>query len=65
MIRQNGGTTFTANFYYDHSTHRNSHEAIGRTDSSTTTFGQRVITVSGFTGSNGWWYGRSSQAYTY
>ena len=49
MIRQNGGTTFTANFYYDHSTHRNSHEAIGRTDSSTTTFGQRSMTVSGFT----------------
>jgi pectate lyase C len=64
-IRQNGGTTFTCNFYYDHNTAAKTGEAIGRTDSSTTRFGQRVMTVTGFTGSNGWWYGRSSQAYTY
>jgi pectate lyase C len=65
VIRQNGGTTYTCNFYYDHSNHNSTKEAIGRTDSSSTRFGQRVITVSNFTGSNGWWYGRSSQAFTY
>jgi pectate lyase C len=64
-IRQLGGSTFTCNFYYDNSTHNNSREAIGRTDSSTTRFGQRNIRVSNFSGPNGWWYGRSSQAYTY
>ena len=64
-IRQNGGTTYTCNFYYDHNTAKNTKEAIGRTDSSTTRFGYRSMTVSNFTGSNGWWYGRSSQAFTY
>ncbi len=64
-IRQLGGSTFTCNFYYDNSTHVTTKEAVGRTDSSTTRFGQRNIHVSNFTGSNGWWYGRSSQAFTY
>jgi len=64
-IRQNGGTTFKCNFYYDHNTAKNTFEAIGRTDSSTTRFGNRSMTVVNFTGSKGWWYGRSSQAFTY
>jgi pectate lyase C len=64
-IRQLGGSTFTCNFYYDNSTHNTTREAVGRTDSSTTRFGQRNIHVNNFSGSNGWWYGRSSQAYTY
>lgn len=64
-IRQNGGTTFTANFYYDNNHARNTREAIGRTDSSTTRFGRRNMTVTNFTGSRGWWYGRDSQAFTY
>src|SRR5690606_18006247 len=33
-IRQNGGSTYTCNFYYDNNTARNTREAIGRTDSS-------------------------------
>jgi pectate lyase C len=65
VIRQNGGTTYKCQFYYDHSNHNTTKEAIGRTDSSTTTFGTRAMTVSNFTGSNGWWYGRSSQAFSY
>lgn len=64
-IRQNGGTTYTDNFYYDHSTENHTHEAIGRTDSSSTRFGQRSHVVQSFSGSNGWWYGRDSQAFTY
>jgi pectate lyase C len=64
-IRQNGGTTYKCQFYYDHNTAKNTKEAIGRTDSSTTTFGRRSMTVTNFTGSKGWWYGRDSQAFTY
>lgn len=64
-IRQNGGTTYTCNFYYDHNTARNTREAIGRTDSSSTRFGVRGMIVQNFTGSNGWWYGRQSQSFTY
>ena len=64
-IRQLGGSTFTCNFYYDNSTHNQTREAVGRTDSSTTRFGQRNIRVNSFSGSKGWWYGRSSQAFTY
>jgi pectate lyase C len=64
-IRQAGGTTFKCNFYYDHNTARNTKEAIGRTDSSTTRFGVRQMVVQNFTGSRGWWYGRDSQAFTY
>jgi pectate lyase C len=65
VIRQNGGTTYKCQFYYDHSNHNTTKEAIGRTDSSTTTFGMRSMTVSNFTGSKGWWYGRDSQAFYY
>ena len=64
-IRQLGGSTFTCNFYYDNSTHNQTREAVGRTDASTTRFGQRNIHVNSFSGPNGWWYGRSSQAFTY
>lgn len=64
-IRQSGGTTYTCNFYYDNNTANQTREAVGRTDSSTTRFGQRNIRVNSFSGSNGWWYGRASQAYTY
>jgi pectate lyase C len=64
-IRQNGGTTYTCNFYYDNNTANQTKEAVGRTDSSTTRFGQRNIHVNSFSGSNGWWYGRASQAFTY
>lgn len=64
-IRQNGGTTYKCQFYYDHNTANKTGEAIGRTDSSTTTFGNRSMTVTSFTGSKGWWYGRDSQAFTY
>jgi pectate lyase C len=64
-IRQNGGSTYTCNFYYDNNTARNTREAIGRTDSSTTRFGRRNMTVQNFSGSRGWWYGRDSQAFTY
>ncbi len=65
VIRQNGSTTFTCNFYYKDTTSNNCHEAIGRTDSSTTRFHYHNLTVNNFTGSNGWWYGRSSQASAY
>ena len=64
-IRQNGGTTYTCNFYYDNNTANQTKEAVGRTDSSTTRFGTRNIHVNSFSGPNGWWYGRSSQAFTY
>jgi pectate lyase C len=64
-IRQNGGTTYKCQFYFDHNTANKTGEAIGRTDSSTTTFGNRSMTVTSFTGSKGWWYGRDSQAFTY
>ncbi len=64
-IRQNGGTTYTCNFYYDNNTANQTKEAIGRTDSSSTRFGTRNIHVYSFSGPNGWWYGRSSQAFTY
>ena len=64
-IRQNGGSTYKCQFYYDHNHAKNTKEAIGRTDSSTTTFGRRNMTVTNFTGSKGWWYGRDSQAFTY
>jgi pectate lyase C len=65
VIRQLGGSTFTCNFYYYPGTHNRCHEAIGRTDSSSTRFWYRNITVQNFTGSQGWWYGRSSQASTF
>ncbi len=64
-IRQLGGSTFTCNFYYDHNTARNTREAIGRTDSSSTRFGVRGMTVQNFTGSKGYWYGRASQSFNY
>lgn len=64
-IRQNGGTTYTCNFYYDHNTANHTKEAIGRTDSSSTRFGVRGMIVQNFSGSNGWWYGRDSQSFTY
>lgn len=64
-IRQNGGTTYKCQFYYDHNTANHTKEAIGRTDSSSTTFGVRGMTVQNFSGSKGWWYGRDSQAFTY
>lgn len=64
-IRQNGGSTYACNFYYDNNTARNTREAIGRTDSSSTRFGHRNMTVQNFSGSRGWWYGRDSQAFTY
>ena len=65
VIRQLGGSTFTCRFYYDTVRSDRCKEAIGRTDSSTTRFYYRSLTVTNFTGSNGWWYGRSSQASTY
>lgn len=65
VIRQNGGTTFTCKFYYNSVKSDKCKEAIGRTDSSTTHFYYRSLTVTNFTGSNGWWYGRASQASTY
>lgn len=65
IIRQNGGTTYTCKFYYNTVTSKNCKEAIGRTDSSSTRFYYRSLSVSNFTGSKGWWYGRSSQASTY
>jgi pectate lyase C len=64
-IRQNGGTTYACNFYYDHNTANHTKEAIGRTDSSSTRFGNRSMTVQNFSGSHGWWYGRDSQSFTY
>ncbi len=65
VIRQNGGTTFQCTFHYYYGTHDQIHEAIGRTDSSTTRFYYRSMNVTNFSGSNGWWYGRSSQASTF
>ncbi len=64
-IRQLGGSTFTCNFYYDNNTANQTREAIGRTDASSTRFGTRNIRVNSFSGPNGWWYGRNSQAFTY
>lgn len=64
-IRQNGGTTYACNFYYDNNRAVQTKEAIGRTDSSSTRFGRRNMTVTSFSGSKGWWYGRDSQAFTY
>jgi pectate lyase C len=63
--RQNGGTSFTCTFYYNDNSHSNCKGAIGRTDSSSTKFRYRNLTAPNFTGSKGWWYGRSSQASTY
>lgn len=65
IIRQNGGSTYTCKFYYDHVTSTNCKEAIGRTDSSSTHFYYRSVTATSFGGSSGWWYGRSSQSSTY
>ena len=65
VIRQNGGDTSTCRFYYKDTKSDRCREAIGRTDSSTTRFYYRNLTVTNFTGSNGWWYGRSSQASPY
>jgi pectate lyase C len=65
IIRQNGGSTYTCRFYYNTVTSRSCKEAIGRTDASATRFYYRSLSVSSFTGSSGWWYGRSSQASTY
>lgn len=64
-VRQNGGTTYAVNFYFDHNTANRTREAIGRTDSSSTRFGNRLMTVQNFSGSRGWWYGRDSQSFTY
>lgn len=61
-LRQNGGTSFKCTFYFNNYTSINAHEAIGRTDSSTTRFRYHNLKVSGFGGSKGWWYGRDSQA---
>ena len=65
VVRQNGSTTFTAKVYYNTVKSDRCKEAIGRTDSSTTHFYHRYLTVTNFTGSQGWWYGRNSQASTY
>jgi pectate lyase C len=65
VIRQLGGSTFTCKFYYKDTKSDRCKEAIGRTDSSTTRFYYHNLTVTNFTGSNGWWYGRSSQASAY
>jgi pectate lyase C len=65
VIRQLGGSTFTAKFYYNGVTATNCKEAIGRTDTSTTRFYYRSLSAPGFTGSNGWWYGKDSQASAY
>ena len=65
VIRQLGSSTFTCRFYYNTVTSDRCKEAIGRTDSSTTRFYHRDLTVRNFTGSQGWWYGRNSQASTY
>lgn len=65
IIRQNGGTSYTCKFYYNTVKSDKCKEAIGRTDSSATRFYYRSLTVTNFTGSNGWWYGRASQASTY
>lgn len=65
IIRQLGGSTFTCNFYYNTVKSDKCKEAIGRTDSSSTRFYYRSLTVTNFTGSNGWWYGRASQASAY
>lgn len=61
-VRQNGGSSFKCDFYFNNYTSTNAHEAIGRTDSSTTRFHTHNLRVSGFTGSRGFWYGRDSQA---
>lgn len=65
IIRQNGGTGYTCTFYYNTVKSDKCKEAIGRTDASGTRFYYRSLTVTNFTGSKGWWYGRSSQASTY
>ena len=65
VIRQSGSTTFTCKFYYNTVKSDRCKEAIGRTDASTTRFYYRYLTVTNFTGSNGWWYGRSGQASAY
>jgi pectate lyase C len=65
VIRQNGGTTFTARLYYNGVTATRCKEAVGRTDSSSTRFYYRNVSTPSFTGSRGWWYGRDSQASAY
>lgn len=65
LIRQNGGTTFTATIYLDTLTLNDIDEAIVRTDSSSTRVYYRNLTVTNFNGSKGWWYGRDSQASPY
>jgi pectate lyase C len=65
IIRQNGGTTYNCKFYYNTVNSDQCKEAIGRTDSSGTRFYYRSLTVTNFTGSKGWWYGRPSQASAY
>lgn len=65
IIRQNGGTDYACKFYYNTVKSDRCKEAIGRTDSSATRFYYRSLTVTNFTGSQGWWYGRSSQASAY
>lgn len=65
VVRQNGGSTYQCNFYFDHNTANITREAIGRTDSSSTTFGMRGMNVQNFWGSRGWWYGRDHQSFWY
>lgn len=65
IIRQNGGTDYSCKFYYNTVKSDRCKDSIGRTDSGSTRFYYRYLTVTNFTGSNGWWYGRSGQASTY
>jgi pectate lyase C len=65
LCRQNGGTTFTMTLYLTNVTCKNVKEAIFRTDSNTSQCYYRNLTVTNFMGSNGWWYGRDSQAHPY
>ncbi|NLG83524.1 MAG: pectate lyase, partial [Firmicutes bacterium] len=65
FIRQNGGTTFKVVIYLTNIRLDKVKEAVVRTDSSSTVIYYRNLTVTNFTGSKGWWYGRDSQAYPY
>jgi hypothetical protein len=65
LCRQNGGTTFTMTLYLTNVSLNNVKEAVYRTDSSTSRCYYRNLTVTNFSGSKGWWYGRDSQASAY
>lgn len=63
VVRQNGGTTFTCNIYFNGGTFKNGSECLARTDSKTTQIRYRNMTVSNVPT---WWIvPSSSQVKTY